>query len=367
MNNFKYDFNRGRPADAPGRKVRFALLFAAVLAVTGGIVYFLIPRDASTAVGSTGKAAGNSTEPPGSTADAISKAPEAGLKGASAASKGEAESTATASVETAESAPGDTSGAAAAEASAAKTEAAATDAPEKGKPWIGDAPETPKPASPSADAELKLTDEKLKPVYAGNISSVAERIVVAPGDSLSRIAVRKHTTVEALRHYNHLKKDVIRIGQKLYLIPGPGRITVDKSRRELLLERSKDGAWSAFGRFQVGLGRLDRTPEAEFVISDRLRHPVWYAPDGRIFRYGDEGNQLGDYFLKLAAAGRPDKPLRGFGIHGTGDDSTVGRNWSNGCVRMHNRDVELLYYLVPSGTPVRIVPGATGTEKAENK
>ena len=112
---------------------------------------------------------------------------------------------------------------------------------------------------------------------------------------------------------------------------------------------------------------LSAPPEADFAISTRLRHPDWYAPDGRIFRYGDAGNQLGDYFLKLASVGNPDKPLRGFGIHGTGDDATVGRNWSNGCVRMHNRDVELLYYLVPSGTPVRIVPGAGETGKAEKR
>ena len=323
-------------------------------------MYFLIPHGDSTAVAdSTDKAAGGGSEDAGIAGGATSSETGTSQQGGAVQPIGGTE---TNDAENTETPPSST----AVETPAAKTEAAATEVPEKGKPWIGDAPETPKPVSPSAEAELKLTDEKLKPLYSGDISSAAERIIVAPGDSLSRIAARKHTTVEELRHYNRLKKDVIRIGQKLYLIPGPWRITVDKSRRELLLERSKNGEWSAFGRFQVGLGRLDRTPEAEFVISDRLRHPDWYAPDGRIFRYGDPGNQLGDYFLKLAAAGKPDKPLRGFGIHGTGDDSTVGKNWSNGCVRMHNREVELLYYLVPSGTPVRIVPGSTGTEKAEN-
>ena len=66
-------------------------------------------------------------------------------------------------------------------------------------------------------------------------------------------------------------------------------------------------------------------------------------PDGRIYRYGDPENQLGDYFLKLAASGTPDKPLLGYGIHGTPDENSVGKNWSSGCVRMRNRDVEMLY------------------------
>ena len=204
-------------------------------------------------------------------------------------------------------------------------------------------------------------------LLSGNTGAFAEKLTVAPGDSLSRIALRRHTTIEALRHYNHLKSDTIFIGQKLSVIRGPWRIIIDKSRRELTLERNADGTWRTFGVFQVGLGRLDRTPEAEFVISSRIRHPDWYTSDGRIFRYGDAENQLGDYFLKLAPAGRPEKPLRGFGIHGASDDNTVGKNWSNGCVRMHNREVELLYYLVPVGTKVKIVSSANATANAEKK
>ena len=101
------------------------------------------------------------------------------------------------------------------------------------------------------------------------------------------------------------------------------------------------------------------------MISTRLRHPDWYTTDGRIIRYGDPDNQLGDYFLKLAKSGTPDKPLIGYGIHGTSDESTVGKNWSHGCVRMRNRDVGLLYYLTPTGTPVRIIPGAAVEKKLE--
>ena len=354
MNNFKYDFDRGGGGNASGRRLRFITIFAAVLAVTGGIVYYLIPRDTPAAPrnGTDNQISevGGNTAPSG-----VSAVPRADVADIATTSVGDA-----ANPEVSPNAPDDAD-------AATSTTPPATETPEKGKPWSGDAPEAPKPASPDADADLKLTETKLKPLYDGDASAAAKLLTVAPGDSLSRIAARNHTTVEALRRYNDLKNDTIRIGQKLRVIPGPWRITVDKARRELILERAENGEWRTFGRFQVGLGRMDRTPEADFAISTRLRHPDWYAPDGRIFRYGDAGNQLGDYFLKLASVGNPDKPLRGFGIHGTGDDATVGRNWSNGCVRMHNRDVELLYYLVPSGTPVRIVPGAGETGKAEKR
>ena len=227
--------------------------------------------------------------------------------------------------------------------------------PQKVKPWIGDPPSE----QPSAETPAPPPAQFVDPAAS------AVTVAVRAGDSLSRLALRHHTTVEALRHYNKLKKDVIRIGQKLRVIPGPWRITVDKGQRVLMLERLHDGTWSEFAKFSVGLGRLNSTPDAQFVISTRLRHPDWYMPDGRIFRYGDPENQLGDYFLKLAMTGTPDKPLLGYGIHGTPDENSVGKNWSNGCIRMRNRDVEILYYLGPAGTPVKIVPGADEPRKTE--
>lgn len=228
-----------------------------------------------------------------------------------------------------------------------------TEDPQKGKPWVGD-PLSEQPSTGNTGADANAAATAPRPTDPADSAII---VTVRAGDSLSRLAHRHHTTVEALRHYNKLRKDVIRIDQKLRVIPGPWRITVDKNRRELTLERLADGKWGNFVKFSVGLGRLNSTPDAQFVISTRLRHPDWYTADGRIYRYGDPENQLGDYFLKLAMTGSPDKPLLGYGIHGTPDEGSVGKNWSNGCIRMRNRDVEILYYLVPSGTPVKIVPG----------
>ena len=233
---------------------------------------------------------------------------------------------------------------------------APTEYPQKGKPWAGD----PRSEQPSASDKPAAA-----PQPPTDPAASSEIIVVQAGESLGRIAQKYHTTVEALRHYNKLKKDVIFVGQRLRVMPGPWRITVVQKQKVLKLERLRGGKWSEFAGFSVGLGRMASTPNAQFVISTRLRHPDWYTPDGRIYRYGDRENQLGDYFLKLATSGKPDKPLLGYGIHGTPDEKSVGKNWSNGCIRMRNCDVEILYYLVPSGTPVKIVPGADEPRKTE--
>jgi Uncharacterized protein conserved in bacteria len=42
------------------------------------------------------------------------------------------------------------------------------------------------------------------------------------------------------------------------------------------------------------------------------------------------------------------------GIHGTNRPESIGQSSSEGCIRMHNRDVEELFYKLPLGTKVVI-------------
>jgi lipoprotein-anchoring transpeptidase ErfK/SrfK len=42
----------------------------------------------------------------------------------------------------------------------------------------------------------------------------------------------------------------------------------------------------------------------------------------------------------------------GYGIHGTDAPGSIGRSASHGCIRVRNEDIEVLYQLVPLGTPV---------------
>ena len=64
---------------------------------------------------------------------------------------------------------------------------------------------------------------------------------------------------------------------------------------------------------------------------------------------------IGTRFLKLSPVGTPDRPLLGYGIHGTSNEESVTRSRSNGCIRMRNADVEMLYNIVPGMTRVEIL------------
>ncbi len=52
-------------------------------------------------------------------------------------------------------------------------------------------------------------------------------------------------------------------------------------------------------------------------------------------------------------------PAGNYGIHGTNNPSSIGKFISNGCIRMHNSDVEALFPMVTIGTPV-IITDRTG-------
>ena len=201
--------------------------------------------------------------------------------------------------------------------------------------------------------ELAAVLRKKAEKHDWKAQSVVHKAV--PRDNLIRIARRYHTTVEGIKLFNKRKDDTVRIGDKLSIVPGPWKITLSKKARLLNLWRKEKNAWQIFAVFPIGVGRKNLTPSGKFKIIDRLRHPKWYGPDGRIFAYGDKDNPLGDYFLKLRRVSpNGGKKNEGYGIHGSADDSSMGRSLSNGCIRMKNSDVEILYYLLPAMTPVEI-------------
>ena len=165
---------------------------------------------------------------------------------------------------------------------------------------------------------------------------------VQPGDSLDRIARTYGTTVELIQKGNNVRGALIKAGDRLRVFSGAWAIRVNKTRNDLLL--TLNGKF--FKRYRVGTGEFSKTPVGEFKIVDRLAQPTWWHPDGRTIPYGDPENLLGTHWLAL--------DIKGYGIHGTWEPETVGKQSSLGCVRLVNEDVEELFTLVTIGTPVII-------------
>jgi hypothetical protein len=101
--------------------------------------------------------------------------------------------------------------------------------------------------------------------------------------------------------------------------------------------------------YHVGLGQHDKTPATAFTVSEKQVDPQWYRPDGKVIPPGSPENVLGKYFVKFSH-----ERYQGFGIHGTKDPESIGRNESMGCVRMWAKDLEEYFGLVPRGSTVLI-------------
>lgn len=175
---------------------------------------------------------------------------------------------------------------------------------------------------------------------------------VQSGDSLYKIAKKQHTTIAALRQLNNMRPDDsrLKIGQKLKLGKGDWSITVVKSPRVLILK----SAGELFAVYDIGIGRLGRTPTGNFTIAEKLENPAYTASNGRTSPPGAPDNELGSRWLRLQSKAGTPHPPAGYGIHGTADESTVTRSLSNGCIRMRNAEVQEIFTIVPVGTPVRI-------------
>jgi lipoprotein-anchoring transpeptidase ErfK/SrfK len=86
------------------------------------------------------------------------------------------------------------------------------------------------------------------------------------------------------------------------------------------------------------------SPAGSYRIVQRVENPTWYTK-GKIVPPG-AANPLGTRWLGLS--------VKGYGIHGTNTPSSIGANVSHGCIRMRNRDVELLFAMVAVGDAVEL-------------
>ena len=107
------------------------------------------------------------------------------------------------------------------------------------------------------------------------------------------------------------------------------RITIDTDRHILTLFKDE----IVYRIYPVAIGKPSTpTPKGTFKIVNRVINP---------------GGPFGVRWLGL------NKPH--IGIHGTNNPSSIGKNVTNGCIRLYNKDILELSKTVPIGTEVTII------------
>ena len=202
------------------------------------------------------------------------------------------------------------------------------------------------PLADSPEASDKMLDllGQINTKILFTASPAPEKVdyALAAGDSLGKLARKFGTTVELIKKSNSLTRDLIRVGDRLRIYQGHFAVVVNKTTNELRL--TDNGKF--FKRYRVGTGEYSKTPVGEFQITSRIANPPWWRSDGKTIPYGDPENILGTHWLGIN--------VPGYGIHGTWDTNSIGKQATAGCIRLLNDDVAELYLILPVGATVVI-------------
>ncbi|MBM3254687.1 MAG: LysM peptidoglycan-binding domain-containing protein [Candidatus Omnitrophica bacterium] len=190
--------------------------------------------------------------------------------------------------------------------------------------------------------QKKAEDLNIKILFSPVVTAKCIVYTIKPGDSLAKIAKEFKTTPELIMKSNNISGEKIFAGRKIKVYNAPFSILVDKSQNILILKSDEEIIKS----YIVSTGANNSTPIGTFKIVNKLPNPTWFKA-GAVVASGSPQNILGSRWLGLN--------LAGYGIHGTTEPQNLGKQATQGCVRMSNPEVEELYAIVPEGTEVIVI------------
>ncbi|MCX5699528.1 MAG: L,D-transpeptidase family protein [Candidatus Omnitrophica bacterium] len=203
---------------------------------------------------------------------------------------------------------------------------------------VNDFPESPE----VMDWQNKTEDINIKLLFSSALTPKSILYQIRPGDTLNKIAREHNTTTELIMKSNNINDALIIPGRKIKISSVPFNILVDKSQNTLLLKNNEE----IIKTYIVSTGKNNCTPVGTFKIVNKLSNPTWFKA-GAVVPPESAQNVLGTRWMGF--------DLAGYGIHGTIQPTELGKQVTQGCVRLSNADVEQLYSIVPVGTEVTII------------
>lgn len=191
---------------------------------------------------------------------------------------------------------------------------------------------------------------------------LVEQYMVQSGDRLSRVAPKYKVPHRFIEMINGLKPGELYADRPIKVIKGPFHARVIKHLYLMdIYQLGPNGEPHFVWTFPVGLGTDDSTPVGNWVVERgrKVENPSWKdpRPGGRYYAPDDPENPIGEFWIALAGTDEQTKGLEGYGIHGTIDQDSIGRQASMGCIRMRKADIKLLYHMLAEGqSTIQITP-----------
>ena len=188
---------------------------------------------------------------------------------------------------------------------------------------------------------LKELDELALEIIYSPRPHLSPAYVVAPSDTLSRIATPHTVPPELLVKVNGIRRpDEIRPGQQLKVVPGPFHVEVRLSKFELTMLVGNKKLYA--GRFRFGLGKEGPHQPGTYTVVKKKMFPEYYPdPNNRERKIpgGDPYNALGTRLIVFVT---PDGQHDG-ALHGTIEPGSIGGPCKEGSIRLTREDIENVY------------------------
>ncbi len=186
---------------------------------------------------------------------------------------------------------------------------------------------------------------------------------IKSGDALSKIARKAGMAADwrMIMRLNGIKDpNRIRAGQVLKVPTCTFHAVVSKSEYRLYLYAGEGSDRVLVATYPVGLGEHNSTPTGAFMLKpgSKLVNPEWRNPrTGEFFKADDPKNPIGERWIGLQGVDAGNSKAMSYGIHGTTDPASIGKQASMGCVRLKDADVEVIYEaLTEPNSTIVIVP-----------
>jgi LysM repeat protein len=181
------------------------------------------------------------------------------------------------------------------------------------------------------------------------------RYQVQSGERLAKIADKNTVTWELLCRINGLADArKVRAGQYINIPKGPFNCLITKTafRLDVYLGSPAEPGSLFVTSYMVGLGKDNSTPTGSWILMQGSKaHPAtYYSPRGEgVIAATDPKNPLGGYWMGLAGVSGNAVEKNSYGIHGTIDPDSIGKQASMGCIRLGHDDIAMLYDLLVDG------------------
>ena len=195
-------------------------------------------------------------------------------------------------------------------------------------------------------------------IVPGDISS--QSYVVKKGDSFARITSREKLAIDwrFIQRINQIASEkALRADMRLKLAHGPFDGEVIKADYRFNVYAGTGSERVMVASFICGVGTNDSTPVGTFKVraGSKLIDPEWSNPrTGEKFKSNDPKNPIGERWIGLQGTTPETAKFTGYGIHGTVEPQSIGKQMSMGCVRLGDAEVQVVYELIGESSTIVI-------------